>query len=262
MRAILDPEHEKFRAQTREKMRRHPAPLPKAERGARLAYRLVPKYTRAESAQSLISGGAFLTIAGAAATAGMLYFVDFDHLSASPFLLAGAAITALLTLLGAWLLASGLRLRGVIHVPPPIIELSAIDLHPGGTFQLAFIQPSPARLEEVVVDLICDETIIETAEIPLEEDEARVTRNVVRTSGGRYIKRLRTPHTSRVHEQRLVEQRDVDASSRHSFASPPSPFRRTHCRPVRAAITKQSGRWPSAPISSTVRTSESTTLCA
>lgn len=211
--SIFDHDVERARQITRNKTEKTPPPLPPTTPGSSLGYRMKRPHTRAETASSLVSTGTVLLAFGLVLGMSCLYFIDYSQLSGSPFLIAGAVLGALFTMFGMWLLRDGFVLRRVAHIEPPQIELDEIDLRRGGSYRLAFLQIPSTRLENVTVDLVCDETLIETIETVCPHGESTSHRaHHFRAPDGKLVERSRVPHVSRVHEQRVLEIQKIDAT--------------------------------------------------
>lgn len=211
---IFDPERDSAREKLRAKVRASPPPLPNAVPGLRLAYRLSPKYTRSETAASFLFTGRAAIILGLLMLAAVTWFYGISALSGSCFALLTVSFALLAVVTGLWLVATGRSIKGVAHVPPPYIELDDLDLRPGVPFQLAFIQEKSARLQNVHVDLVCDDTVIESEEVAdssYEPQGAHVA-GVHRNASGDYVRLVRTPRTTRLLDQRLIDLPLVDAS--------------------------------------------------
>lgn len=214
---IFDPERNSVREQTRRKAHANPPPLPATAAGVLLAHRLVPRYTRAERAASFLFTGKASLIFAAVIVGAIAWLTDFNRVSGSCALMALTGGAAVIAVAGIAMIIYGARLRAVAHIPAPHLELDDVDLRPGVPFQLAFVQERGARLENVLVSLVCDETVIEREETPLIHHDAAAgthTRGVYRNASGDWVQESRTPVTSRIVDQTLIDLPLVDASHR------------------------------------------------
>lgn len=212
---------EDVRAKTLAKVRLTPEPLPEATAGSVLAYRLTPKSTRKSLISSLRFVGTSLLVIGGLTIATLFYFVGVAAMKGSLLLMLVIGCALLVSAGGSWMLLGARAMRSVAHLPEPHLELDDIDLRPATPFQLALVLARGASIENVTVDLVCDETVIETTETELSPYDPAVSeaergghvRGVMRTDDGTWVHRSRTPSTARIYDRRLIERPVADSTA-------------------------------------------------